>query len=115
GREQVMRLFRILTIGAICGTAACSTTEVMIAHSVDLVEPAEAVSEEGLLDVGVVVFDPGVPEGEIPKDVLEQLIAEGTFVHIRRMESMYMAVELQKTLQGSGHWGGVWVMPEPSN
>src|SRR5690606_24111008 len=63
----------------------------------------------------VVVFDPGVPEGEIPKDVLEELIREGTFVHIRRMESMYMAVQLQKTLQNSGHWGGVWVMPEPSN
>src|SRR5690606_14067450 len=35
--------------------------------------------------------------------------------HIRRMESIYMAVELQKTLQNSGHWGAVWVMPEPSN
>jgi len=110
-----MRLFRILTIAAICGTAACTSTEVMIAHSVALVEPTEAVPEDQLLDVGVVVFDPGVPEGEIPKDVLEELIREGTFVHIRRMESIYMAVELQKTLQNSGHWGAVWVMPEPSN
>jgi len=110
-----MRLFRILTIAAICGTAACTSTEVMIAHSVALVEPAEDIPEEQLLDVGVVVFDPGVPEGEIPKDVLEELIREGTFVHIRRMESIYMAVELQKTLQNSGHWGAVWVMPEPSN
>jgi len=98
-----------------CGTAACSSTEVMIAHAVDLNKPTEVVPEEQLLDVGVVVFDPGVPEGEIPKDVLEELIREGTFVHIRRMKSMYMAVELQRTLQTSGHWGGVWVMPESSN
>jgi len=110
-----MRLSRILTILALSAMAACSSTEVMIAHSVDLVAPAEVVPEEHLLDVGVVVFDPGVPEGEIPKDVLEELIRDGTFVHIRRMESMYMAVELQRTLQNSGHWGGVWVMPEPSN
>ncbi|HEX6993764.1 MAG TPA: hypothetical protein VF339_06410 [Gammaproteobacteria bacterium] len=87
----------------------------MIAHAVDLVQPTEVIPEDQLLDVGVVVFDPGVPEGEIPKDVLEELIREGTFVHIRRMESMYMAVQLQKTLQNSGHWGAVWVMPEPSN
>src|SRR5690606_25395372 len=110
-----MRLLRILAIGALSAMAACSSTEVMIAHSVDLVAPAEVVPEEHLLDVGVVVFDPGVPEGEIPKDVLEELIRDGTFVHIRRMESMYMAVELQKTLQNSGHWGGVWVMPEASS
>jgi len=38
-----MRLLRILAIGALCGTAACSSTEVMIAHSVDLVEPAAVV------------------------------------------------------------------------
>jgi len=106
---------RILAIVAFCGTAACTSTEVMIAHSVDLIEPKEIIPEDQLLDVGVVVFDPGVPEGEIPKDVLEELIREGTFVHIRRMESMYMAVQLQRTLQNSGHWGGVWVMPEPSN
>ncbi len=110
-----MRLFKVLTIIAICGTAGCMSSEVMIAHSVGLVEPAQVVPEERLLDIGVVVFDPGVPEGEIPKDVLEELIRDGTFVQIRRMESMYMAVQLQRTLQSSGHWGGVWVMPEESN
>src|SRR5690606_33684260 len=105
-----------LAIGALCGVAVgCTSTEVMIAHSVDLVKPTEVAPDSELLDVGVVVFDPGVPEGEIPKDVLEELIREGTFVHIRRMESIHMAVQLQKTLQNSGHWGGVWVMPEESN
>lgn len=110
-----MRQLRILSVAALCWLAGCTTTEVMIAHSVDLVEPTAPVDEDKLLDVGIVVFDPGVPEGEIPKDVLEELIREGTFVHIRRMESMYFAVELQRALQDSGHWGGVWVMPTASN
>lgn len=110
-----MRQLRILSVAALCWLAGCTSTEVMIAHSVDLVEPTRTVAEEDLLDVGIVVFDPGVPEGEIPKDVLEELIREGTFVHIRRLESMYMAVQLQRTLQQSGHWGGVWVMPGVSN
>jgi hypothetical protein len=110
-----MRQLRIFAVAAFCWLAGCTSTEVMIAHSVDLVAPAEVVPEDQLLDVGIVVFDPGVPEGEIPKDVLEELIRDGTFVHIRRMESMYMAVQLQRTLQNAGHWGGVWVMPNASS
>lgn len=110
-----MRQLGILSIAALCWVAGCTSTEVMVAHSVDLVASSNPVPESELLDVGVVVFDPGVPEGEIPKEVLEELIREGTFVQIRRLEAMYMAVELQRTLQESGHWGGVWVMPNVSN
>jgi hypothetical protein len=55
-----------------------------------------------------------VPEGEIDKDVLEELLKEGTFVHIRRTESYYMAVELRDAMQKSGNWGAVWVTPETS-
>jgi hypothetical protein len=87
----------------------------MVAHSVDLVPAADTIVEEQLLDVGVVLFDPGVPEGEVDKEVLEELIRDGTFVQIRRAESMYMAVELQDTLQNSGHWGAVWVTPTATN
>ena len=60
-------------------------------------------------------FDPGVPEGEVDKDVAEELLREGTFIHIRRAESRYMAVALRDTLQKSGHWGSVWVTPETSS
>src|SRR5690606_19672399 len=74
----------------------------------------ESIPEPQLLDVGVALFDPGVPSGEIDKDVLEELIREGTFVQIRRSESMYMAVVLRDTLQNSGHWGSVWVTPKES-
>ena len=80
-----MRQLRILSVAALCWLAGCTTTEVMIAHSVDLVEPTAPVDEDKLLDVGIVVFDPGVPEGEIPKDVLEELIREGTFVQTPRL------------------------------
>lgn len=109
---------RILPLAAVLSLAsltACTSTEVMIAHSVDLVPAQETIAEEQLLDVGVTLFDPGVPEGEIDKEVLEELLRDGTFVQIRRAESMYMAVQLQKTLQQSGHWGAVWVTPERTN
>lgn len=103
-----------LVILAVVALAACSTSEVKLAHSVGLVSAVELVPEDQLLDVGIEIFDSGVPEGEIDKEVLEELLQEGTFVQIRRTEAMYMAVELRDTLQRSGHWGAVWVTPEAS-
>jgi hypothetical protein len=97
---------------AVCSLAACSSTEVLVAHSVNLQPSAEEISEEALLDVGVVVFDPGVPDGEIDREILEELVEDGTFVQIRRTESLYFAVELRDTLRRSNHWGSVWVTPE---
>lgn len=94
--------------------AGCASNEVRLAHSVDLVSATHAIPEEQLLDVGVVVFESGVPEGEVDKEVLEELIRDGTFVHIRRTEARYMAVTLRDTLQRSGHWGAVWVTPSAS-
>jgi hypothetical protein len=95
---------------------ACSTQEIVVAHSVPLnTTAAGTYAEADLLDVGIVIFDAGVPQGEIDKQVLEELIREGTYVQIRRAESMYLAVELRETLQRSGHWGAVWVSPRDSN
>lgn len=91
--------------------AGCTSSEVLVAHSVPLATSTQAVSEAELLDVGILVFDSGVPEGEVDKEVLEKLIREGTFVQIRRTESLYMAVVLQETLRKSGNWGSVWVTP----
>jgi len=91
--------------------AGCSTSEVVVAHNVALTTNQEAIAEAELLDVGISVFDSGVPEGEVDKEVLEELIKEGTFVHIRRSESVYMSVLLRDTLQKAGNWGSVWITP----
>jgi hypothetical protein len=95
--------------------AACSSSEVVVAHSVPLTTATDNIAEEQLLDVGIVLFDPGVPEGEVNKEVLEELIREGTFVHIRRSESVYMSVLLRDTLQKTGSWGSVWIAPEETS
>jgi len=108
-----MRRLAVLLLGA-WWLAACSSSEVVVAHSVPLSKATEAVAEQDLLDVGIVLFDSGVPEGEVPKEVLEELIREGTFVHIRRSESVYMSVLLRETLQKTGNWGSVWIAPKPT-
>lgn len=107
-------MYRVSALMACLGLvlSGCTSSEVLVAHSVPLETTSEAIPEPELLDVGVQVFDPGVPEGEIDRDVREELIEEGTFVQIRRTEARYMAVELRNTLQESSNWGAVWVTPE---
>lgn len=99
----------LILIGCLAG---CSSSEVLVAHSVKLVAAPEPIPENELLDVAISVFDPGVPAGEVDKELLEELIREGTFVQIRRTEALYMAVLLRDTLQDSAQWGGVWVTPK---
>lgn len=94
--------------------AGCSTQQVIVPHQVPLIRPDVPPVESELLDVGVVVFDPGVPKGELSKVVLEDLIDEGVYAHIRRLESVLLASHLRETLQNTGHWGSVWVVPSAS-
>ena len=108
-------IVQLRTFAAVLATgmlAACSSSEVLVAHSVGLVPSQDEISEAALLDVAVVVFDPGVPDGEIDRELLEELIEDGTFVQIRRTESLYFAVQLRDTLRRSNHWGSVWVTPD---
>jgi hypothetical protein len=104
-----------LLLAAAWWLAACSSSEIVVAHNVPLTTAAEAIAEEDLLDVGIVLFDSGVPEGEVDKEVLEDLIREGTFVQIRRSESVYMSVLLRNTLQRTSNWGSVWIAPEETS
>ncbi len=109
-----MRNLALCALASTCLLAGCSSEEIMLAHSVKLVPETHTIPQSQLLDVGVDVFDPGVPNGEVAPEVKEKLVREGTFVQVRRAESMYMAVDLRDTLQNSGHWGSVWVTPQPT-
>ena len=113
GEGKHMRRLALLLIGS-WWLAACTSSEVVVAHSVPLSTAKETIAEEELLDVGIVLFDSGVPEGEVSKETLEKLIADGTFVQIRRSESVYMSVLLRQTMQKTGSWGSVWISPKPT-
>ncbi len=85
----------------------CSVNEVITAEETELVV-AEAPPEENLLlDIGIIQFAEGVPEDNEPSDTQ-------VFEEIRAAESRYLAYHLKKTLQGSGHWGAVRVIPSSS-
>jgi len=113
-RGQLDMLLRWALIGLLFSGAGCVSQQVKHAHSVDLVVTGETVPEPQLLDVAVVVLEPGVPDGEIEPEVLEELLKQRVFTNIRRAESRYLAVKIQRTITDSGYWGAVRATPTES-
>jgi hypothetical protein len=87
------------------GLAGCVTQETL-PQPLSVAHKAEAgVAEPLLLDVGVGVFDSNVPPSE------KEQMSEGIDPDVRAAEARYMPVRLSKTLQDTGYWGQVRVVP----
>ena len=84
--------------------SACSTHTVKSTSYTPIIQDSQDVGEEYLLDVGIAIFDPGIDE--IDKDE-----EETTNHEIRVAESRYAPYLLAETLQRSGNWGIVRLMP----
>ncbi len=67
---------------------------------------AEQSATAGQLDVGLPIFDPGIPADASTHSKL------GIFPEIRKAEAKYMPVLLRHALVDSGDWGVVRVLPE---
>ena len=73
-------------------------------QSTQAVQAMHEIPQDELLDVGITIFDPGLPpEGQpAPEDV---------FPELRKAESRYLAIQLTETMQSTGQWGAVRVLP----
>ena len=83
---------------------SCATHTVKSTSYTPIQRASENVAEEFLLDVGVAIFDPGL-------DGLTRREEETTNAQIRVAESRYVPYMLAETLQRSGNWGIVRVLP----
>ena len=102
------RLWRILLLVGLFQLYGCVTQTV---RTVDMAPPETLgvpPSEELLLDVGISVFDPNVPESFDEQNELN------IQPEIRRAESNYMAYIAKNLLQSTGNWGAVRVVPRLS-
>lgn len=63
-------------------------------------------AEERLVDVGLLIFDPGIPADKSSHSKL------GIFPEIRKSEAKYMPVILREAFLESGEWGVVRVLPD---
>ncbi|MBT8088836.1 MAG: hypothetical protein KJO01_01375 [Gammaproteobacteria bacterium] len=97
-----------LLIAFLCLAATgCSVNEVVVAEETKLIMAESPVDEAMLLDIGIVEFDAGIPEDNDPQKTR-------VFEEIRNAETKFLAYHLKTTLQGTGHWGAVRVIPSRS-
>ena len=86
---------------------ACAVEEVITAEETKLIVAEAPPDEAMLLDIGITEFVDGVPENNDPEDT-------GVYAEIRSAEARYIPYHLKNTLQGTGHWGAVRVVPSRS-
>jgi len=88
----------LLVLGLGCASQSSSHL------STQAIQAAQEIPQEQLLDVGITIFDPGLPpEGQpVPDDV---------FPELRKAESRFQAIQLMDTMQSTGQWGAVRVLP----
>ncbi len=92
----------LLAVCALSLSACVSQT--VKSTSVPQVETLDTeIAEAQLLDVGVVIFDPGLDAEED---------ADFVYPEVRRAEARYMPTLLVEAIQSSGAWGAVRVVPD---
>jgi hypothetical protein len=88
----------------------CVVNETRPLAKLEAVQATQQIPDAELLDVGIREFDAGVPP-DLADDE-EKLDKRRIYPDIRKAESRLLAVRLRGTLEGSGQWGAVRVVPE---
>ena len=96
-------LLLLISLSAFLSTG-CTVSEVIHAETTELDVASLQISEAMLLDVGIMNFEPGVPK---KNDVEKTRI----YPEVRMAEARYLPYHLKTTLQGTGFWGAVRVIP----
>jgi hypothetical protein len=104
------RTIAILAWSAVAlGAAGCVTHETRPQTRVKAIQAATEIPAEQLLDVGVRLFDENLPKDE------KKLEQEHIFPEVRKAEARYFPMQIRNTLEGTGHWGQVRVMPSDAD
>jgi hypothetical protein len=91
-------------VAALVLLAGCQSTPSRqdVSRATPMLRAEGEIPEAQLLDVGIEVFDPGeVDDGD----------DAGLSAEVRKAESRFMPVHLKHTMQRSGQWGAVRVLP----
>jgi hypothetical protein len=96
--RSVVSLLLALSLLTGCVTETVKSTSVPVLDA-----PDTPVPDAELLDVGVVILDPGISSVEDEEQV---------YPEVRRAEATFMATELADVLAEQGGWGAVRVVPD---
>ncbi len=99
----------LISIAAALGLSGCVVHETRPLPQIQPIQASAEIPATQLLDVGVKLFDPNVPEDEKVRE------REHIFPEVRKAEARYIPMQIRNTLEGTGHWGQVRVMPEDAD
>ena len=100
-----MRLWPLLPVIALTTLLGGCVSQTVTTTSVPKIDTASTAVPEGqLLDVGIAIFDPGIDDYEE---------GEQTYPEVRKAEARFMPFLLAESMQDSGAWGAVRVVPNP--
>jgi hypothetical protein len=99
----------LAVLGLALFAGGCMVQETRPLPKLTAVQATTEIPDEQLLDVGVRLFDPGIP-ADIENDP-ELAEKKGIYPDIRKAEARFMPNVLRQTLEGSGQWGAVRVIP----
>ena len=88
--------------------SGCATYSSQKVGPTPIVHAKAEIPENQLMDVGILVFE----SQELTPEKAEK---EGTNADIRKAESHFVPYHLKNTLQQSGHWGAIQVIPAETN
>ena len=98
-----------LLLGLMALLTSCATTQIVTTTSEPVMVAQVPIEDALRLDVMILPFDPNLERIEtVDSDI--PISAE-----VRRAESRYQAYHLKETLEQTGNWGVVRVIPSPSN
>ena len=89
--------------------SGCMVTETRPLPKINPVQASQQIPDDELLDVGVHEFDINLTEEQL-KDT-DKLAKNRIYPDIRKAEARYIPAELRATLESSGQWGAVRVVP----
>lgn len=98
----------LLLFAALLVLSGCAPFRGEVAESVRPLTTTKELSSSELLDAAIVVFDSRALSEK-------QLSEQGLSEEIRRAEQRFMPIHLKYTMQRTGYWGAVRVVPEPNN
>jgi hypothetical protein len=93
-------------LAAALAMLAIGLAPVLAKEYVEIIHAEMEIPEEMLLDVGIEIFDPGLPEDD--EHALED---KGVFPEVRKAEARFFPYHLKSTMEATGHWGAVRVVP----
>ena len=101
-----MRILVVL-FSTLLTLSGCASMQSKVADHVRPMVAEQELDGSELLDVAIVVFD----STELTDEDISEL---GLSEEIRRAEERYMPIHLKYTMQRTGYWGAVRVVPAPS-